>query len=363
MNETDSLQALRERIDALDEQIQALISERARCAQQVATVKQSGGADRVLYYRPEREARILRRVRERNQGPLSDRSISHLFRELIAACLALEQTLTIAYAGPPGTFAPAATHRQFGRLVRTLPQPGVADVFRAVEAGSADYGVVPVENTLDDGGDATLSLFLHAEVGICGEILLTNHLQLISRAASLKEIERLYARPQTLLLCRQWLDAHLPQVERVALASNDEAVRRAARDSSSAAIAVEVAAETLELPILARNIEDDPADRGRFLVLGRQPVAASGIDKTTLLLTLRDEADFPHRLLAPLARHGVTVDRIESRAVRRERWSRMLILDLPGHRDDPALGAVLDELRRTADFIKILGSYPVDTTD
>lgn len=362
MSADEPLQMLRERIDALDDQIQSLISERARCAQLVAEVKQAGAGERVLYYRPEREAQILRRVRERNSGPLSDRAITHLFRELIAACLALEQPLTVAYPGPPGTFALAAAHKQFGRSVRTIVRPAVADVFREVEADSADFGVVPVENTLDEGADAALALLLHTEAGICGEVLLNNHLALISRAASLKEIERLYARQPTLLLCREWLDANLAQAERIAVASNDEAARRAARDSSSAAIAAEVAAEPFELPLLARNIEDDPAGHARFLVLGRQTVAPSGIDKTSLLIATGD-TDFPHRLLAPLARHGVTLSRIESRPLRRERWTRVLHLDLLGHRDDPPLARALEEIGSGSDFVKILGSYPVDHAD
>ncbi|MDX1605690.1 MAG: prephenate dehydratase [Candidatus Competibacterales bacterium] len=359
MADDASLQALRARIDALDAELQRLLSERAECALEVARIKQDGG-DRPLFYRPEREAQILRRVRERNQGPLSNRTLLRLFREIIGACLALEQTLTVAYLGPAGTFTQAAVLAHFGHAVRTTPLPAIDDVFREVEAEAADFGVVPVENSTEGVVGHTLDRLVHSSLCICGEILLPIHQQLLSRAAGLKEIERIYAHQQSLAQCREWLDANLTQVERIPVASNGEAARLAAKDSSSAAIAGRIAAELNELSVLAANIEDDPENATRFLVLGRQPVDPSGHDKTTLLVAAPNRPGLLHRLLAPIADNGVNMTRIESRPSRRARWDYLFFIDLEGHAEDPAVARTLRELERIADFCRVLGAYPTD---
>lgn len=359
MAEPDPLQTLRVRIDALDEQIQQLLSERARCAKQVAEVKQQTGG-KARFYRPEREAQILRRVRERNTGPLGNRTMTLLFREIISACLALEQSLNIVYPGPPGSFAHDATLRHFGQSVRTAAVPSTDDVFREVEAEVADFGVVPVDNPTEDVIGQTLERFAQSPLLICGETLLPIHQQLISRAAGLKEIERLYARQQALIQCREWLDGNLPQVERIVVASNSEAAQRAAKDSSSGAITSPIAATVYELAVLAQNIEDQPDTVTRYLIIGREPVAASGLDRTSLLIAAADPADLLHRTLEPLARHRIGVSRIETRRSRQPPWERLFFLDIDGHRDQPPVAKALAELAELADFYKCLGSYPID---
>lgn len=361
MADSEKLQTLRQRIDELDEQIQALISARARCALEVADAKQAHAGARALYYRPEREAQVLRRIRQRNSGPLADRTMARLFREIIAACLALEQPLSVAFLGPAGTFTQAAALAHFGHAVRMTPLPAIADVFREVEADSADFGVIPVENSSEGAFDRSLELLLHSPLRLCGEVLLACHQNLLSRAAGLKDIERLYAPQPALVQCREWLDASLPQVERIAVASNGEAARLAARDSSSAAIAGEMAAEIHELAVLARNIEDDPAAHSRFLVLGKQTIAPSGQDQTALLIATNHRSGLLPQLLAPLTRHGLEPRRLIARPLYRQRWDQLIYLELSGHQEQADLSETLAELRAVADYLKVLGSYPSDT--
>lgn len=359
MSGSDTLRSLRERIDTLDEQIQHLLSERARCAQQVAEIKQQPGG-KARYHRPEREAQILRRVRERNTGPLKDRVMMQLFREIISACMALEQTLTIAYLGPPGTFTHHAAVQHFGRAVRTTAVASIDDAFREVEAEAADYAVVPVDNSTEAVVGHTLARFINSPLCICGESVLPIHQQLLSRAAGLKEIERLYARRQALIECREWLDSNLPQVERIVMASNGEAAQRAAKDSSSAAIVSAIAAEVHSLTILAPNIEDNPDATTRYLIIGREPVAASGQDRTTLLMAA--SASSPrllHHILEPLARRELVVSRIESRPSPQPPWDTLFFVDIEGHQEHASVAEALAELADLSDFYQCLGSYPV----
>ena len=224
-NEADSLQALRARIDALDEQIQTLISERARCAQQVGAIKQAAGATG-NFYRPEREAQVLRRVIEANPGPLSNEEMARLFREIMSACLALEEPLKIAFLGPEGTFTQAAALKHFGKSIHSIPLRAIDEVFREVEAGSADYGVVPVENSTEGVVNHTLDMFLQSPLRICGEVQMRINHHLITRATALGEVRRIYSHRQSLAQCREWLDLNLPRIEQIAVSSNGEAALR-----------------------------------------------------------------------------------------------------------------------------------------
>ena len=362
----DPLQALRERIDQLDEQIQNLITERARCVLEVAHVKQQNKADlttddKMLYYRPEREAQILHRVQQRNQGPLHSATMAQLFREIISACMALEQVMTVAYLGPEGTFTHSATRKHFGQAVRTRSLPAIDDVFREVEADSADYGVVPIENSTEGIVNQTLDCFIQSTLKICGEVYLPVHHQLLSKAAGLQQIERIYAHQQALAQCREWLDANLGQIERIAVASNGEAARLARKDSSCAAIASDTAATIYELSVLARNIEDDPQNTTRFLVIGKQTIKPSGRDKTSLLISAPNRPGLLHQLLEPITQQGLNMTRIESRPSRRGVWDYVFFIDLEGHQDDPAVAKALRELRQRADLCTVLGSYPIDS--
>ena len=357
MSDKPTLQSLRERIDSLDEQIQALLNERARCAQQVAQAKIAQG-EQGDFYRPEREAEVLRRVRERNQGPLADAEITRLFREIMSACLALEKPLLIGYLGPEGTFTQAAVQKHFGHSVRTQAQPAIDVVFREVEAGDCDYGVVPIENSTEGVVNHTLDMFLRSPLRICGEVSLRIELHLLSRETDLAAIQRVYAHQQALAQCREWLDANLPRAERIAVSSNGEAARRVAQESAAAAVAGETAAELYGLTRLASRIEDEPGNTTRFLVIGKQAVGRSGQDKTSLLISVKNASGALYRMLEPMARHGLSMTRIESRPSRRGIWDYVFFVDIEGHVEDEKVAVALKELEEHASLFKVLGSYP-----
>lgn len=357
MSDKPTLQALRERIDVLDEQIQALLNERARCAQQVAQAKIAQG-EQGDFYRPEREAEVLRRVRERNQGPLGDTELTRLFREIMSACLALEKPLLIGYLGPEGTFTQAAVLKHFGHSVQTQAQPAIDVVFREVEAGDCNYGVVPIENSTEGVVNHTLDMFLRSPLRICGEVSLRIELHLLSRESDLSAIQRVYAHQQALAQCREWLDANLPRAERIAVSSNGEAARRVTQESAAAAVAGETAAELYGLTRLAVRIEDEPGNTTRFLVIGKQAVSRSGQDKTSLLISVKNEPGALYRMLEPMARHGLSMTRIESRPSRRGIWDYVFFVDIEGHVEDGKVAAALMELEQHASLFKVLGSYP-----
>jgi chorismate mutase/prephenate dehydratase len=352
-----ALGELRTRIDELDQAIQEAINQRAELAKRVAEAK--GGDGQVEdFYRPDREAEILRRVVERNRGPLSAGDMARLFKEIMSACLALQKPLTVAFLGPEGTFTQAAVLKHFGHFVRILPLDAIDAVFREVEAGSAQYGVVPVENSTEGVISYTLDMFLHSPLKICGEVGMRIHHFLMSKAGRLDAVRRVYSHQQSLGQCRKWLDLKLPAVDRVAVSSNAEAARRAAGEAGAAAIAGEVAAETYGLSILAANIEDDPDNTTRFLVIGYRLVPATGRDKTSLLLSTRNAPGALYALLEPFARNGVSMTRIESRPSRRENWEYVFFADVEGHAEDRRVKAALGEIAERASLLKVLGSYP-----
>jgi len=351
------LAAIRDRIDALDARLGELISERARMAQQVAVAKgRHGPAD---FYRPEREAQVLRGVASRNKGPLSNEEMVRLFREIMSACLAQEEPLKIGYLGPEGTFSQSAALKHFGQSIHSIPLRAIDEVFREVEAGSADYGVVPVENSTEGVVNHTLDMFLQSPLRICGEVQMRINHHLITCAADLQAVRRIYSHRQSLAQCREWLDANLPRVEQIEVGSNGEAARRVRDELDAAAIAGQCAADIYALPTLVRNIEDEPNNTTRFWVLGRQSVGASGHDQTSIVLSAPNRPGAVHELLGPLARHAVSMTRFESRPARTGSWEYLFYIDVSGHRDDPPVAAALDELRRAAPYLKLLGSYPV----
>lgn len=354
-----NLADLRARIDAGDERIQQLINERARYAQQVAVTKNSGG-DSTGFFRPEREAQVLRAVVERNQGPLSDEEMVRLFREIMSACLAQEEPLKIGYLGPEGTFTQSAVYKHFGHSVRALPLATIDEVFHEVEAGSADFGVVPIENSTAGSVNHTLDNFLMSPLKICGELELRIRQHLLGQMDSLDKIVRVCAHPQSLAQCRAWLKEYLGGVEQVEVASNAEGARRARDEAGTAAIAGDAAAEVYGLDKLIADIEDHPDNTTRFLVIGRELFSSSGDDRTTLLLSTADAADAGslHNLLAPLSANGVNMTRIESRPSRRRKWHYVFFIDVEGHVEDPNVAAALKELEKNAQLFRVLGSYP-----
>src|SRR5580704_10335393 len=353
------LDAVRRRIDAVDVEIHALINERARLAQQVGISKSATGRT-VDFYRPEREAQVLRLARERNTGPLQDAEVLRLFREIMSACLAQQEPLKVAFLGPEGTFTQTAVLNHFGHSVRSLPLGSIDEVFHEVEAGSADFGVVPIENSTEGTVNHTLDRFLSSPLKICGEVELRIRQHLMGAMNSLGRIVRVCSHPQSLAQCREWLEEHLPGIEQVAVSSNAEGARRARDEKGTAAIAGETAAEVYGLKVLAAEIEDRADNTTRFLVLGLKLFAPSGEDRTTLLVSVlhTDAPGALSRLLEPLARHRVSLTRIESRPSRRRKWDYVFFIDFEGHAEDSHIAKALAALKKRASLFRVLGSYP-----
>jgi chorismate mutase/prephenate dehydratase len=356
--EEAQLNAVRTRIDALDEQLQRLITERAACAQEVARLKQARNEDEGGYYRPEREAEVLRKVVARNRGPLSDDVLVRLFREVMSACPALQQPLKVAFLGPHGTFTQTALYKHFGHGVDVVPLGSIEEVFREVEAGAAHFGVVPVENSTEGVVTHTLDRFVLSPLKICGEVELRIHHHVLGKGDDLSRLGRVYSHHQSLAQCREWLQTHLAGVEQVPVSSNAEAARRAAEEADACAIAGTTAAEIYGLNVLAANIEDEPNNTTRFLVIGRQESRPSGDDKTSLLVSTANRPGALYQLLSPFARCGISMTRIESRPSRRGIWDYLFFIDIEGHSADPAVAEALRELGEQASVLKVLGSYP-----
>ncbi|MBL1275491.1 MAG: prephenate dehydratase [Ectothiorhodospiraceae bacterium] len=354
---TDKLNNIRQQIDALDEKLQSMISERAQLAQQVAVVKLAQGDDAV-FYRPEREAAVLRKVVARNQGPLSGDEMARLFREIMSACLALEKPMQVAFLGPAGTFTQAAALKHFGHSVKTVPMAAIDEVFREVESGAAHYGVVPVENSTEGVVNHTLDMFMQSSLTICGEVDLSVHHNLLAQHADVKTIKKIYSHQQSLAQCREWLDANLPGVERVAVSSNADAAQRAAAEENSAAIAGEVAAELYDLQIVKANIEDNPDNTTRFLIISQQATPPSGDDKTSLLIAAQNKPGALFQLLAPFANNDISMNRIESRPSRMTNWEYVFFIDINGHCQDEKIAHCLAALKSEVTMLKVLGSYP-----
>jgi chorismate mutase / prephenate dehydratase len=354
-----ALQALRGKIDALDEQIEELISERARRAKEVGVLK--GLTSTADFYRPEREAQVLQRVVARNKGPLRNEEMVRLFRELMSACLAQEEPLKVAYLGPEGTFTQSAVLKHFGHSVHALSVPTIDEVFHEVEAATADFGVAPIENSSEGTVNIhTLDMFLTSPLKVCGEIELRIHQHLMGRMMDIKNIKRVCSHPQSLAQCKSWLAQNLPDVEQVPVASNAEAARRARDEEGSAALAGEAAAKVYGLRILFHTVEDRDDNSTRFVVVGRKLFPPSGNDKTSVLVSAtgtRGPGVLLH-LLEPLARHGVNMTRIESRPSRRRKWDYVFFVDLDGHAEDEPVHKALEEIKTTASLFKVLGAYP-----
>jgi chorismate mutase/prephenate dehydratase len=356
------LESIRERIDAVDAELHALINERARLAQRVGISKHAAGHT-VDFYRPEREAQVLRQALDRNRtgrGPLRDEEILRLFREIMSACLAQQEPLKIGFLGPEGTFTQQAVYKQFGHSVRALPLTSIEEVFHEVESGTADFGVVPIENSSEGTVNSTLDMFLISPLGICGEVELRIHHNLMGQMTALDRVQRICAHPQALAQCRGWLSDHMTGVERVPVSSNAEGARRARDEEGTAAIAPMAAAEVYGLNVLVPEIEDRPDNTTRFLVIGRKAFPPSGEDKTTLLVSAAHTAapGALFRLLEPFAKHAISMTRIESRPSRRRKWDYVFFIDLEGHASVEPLASALAELKDRTSLCRVLGSYP-----
>jgi chorismate mutase / prephenate dehydratase len=349
----DLLKNHRDRIDAIDEQILKLVNERAEHAQEIGMLKGGGPI-----YRPEREAQVLRRLLEQNQGPLSGEAVTAIFRSVMSNCRALEKELSVAFLGPLGTFSEEAANKQFGGLTSPVQCVSIDEVFRMVEAGKVDYGVVPVENSTEGAVGRTLDLLMTTSASICGEVALPVHHNLLSQQTNKQQIRKLYSHAQSLSQCHEWLNQNMSQVERQAVASNAEAARLAQSEPTSAAIASRRAGELFGLNLIAENIEDDPKNTTRFLVLSSHDVAPSGKDKTSLVMAAKNVPGAVVDLLEPLARHQVSMTKFESRPSKTGVWEYVFFVDIEGHQQDQHVAKALSELQNRASLLKVLGSYP-----
>lgn len=350
---SEKLKQFREQIDKLDDELLKLANQRAALAQQIGHLKEDG-----VVLRPEREAQVLNRLQKKNSGPLSNAAVARLFTEIMSQCRALEAPLRVAYLGPQGTFTEAAALKRFGSAIKEQSCATIDEVFRAVAGGTAHYGLAPVENSTEGAVGRTLDLLMESTLQICGEVMLPIHQCLLGQH-ELSTVKTVYSHPQSLGQCQGWLNTHLPHAARIPVASNAEAARLAAENPHSAAIAGSQAAALFGLKILVENIEDDASNTTRFLVLGNQQVAPSGNDKTSLVMSAVNRPGAVHDLLVPLAKHGVSMTKLESRPARSGLWEYVFYMDIEGHQADAKVAAALAELKQVAAFVKVLGSYPV----
>ena len=365
---TEKLLSIRDCIDAIDNEILELLSKRAKCAEEVGEVKRAAGETDLWFYRPEREAQILRRVSEYNKGPLANERVTAIFREVISSCLALEQNIRVSFLGPEGSFTQEAANKHFGTAVQPVPVGSIGQVFREVENGKVDYGVVPIENSTEGVISYTLDRFMNSPLKISGETALRIHQNLMLppdlAEQDWKKVTRVYSHQQSLAQCRQWLDLHLPQAERVPVASNTEAAKLAMQDAEnneegfSAAIAGKKASEVYGLTIVQNEIEDSDKNTTRFLVIGKQDVPPSGNDQTTLMISTDNRSGALYHLLTPLVENDLDMTRIESRPSQNANWEYYFFMDVNGHQEDENLAKALKQLEKEAELVRVLGSYP-----
>jgi chorismate mutase/prephenate dehydratase len=358
MSSVIPLSELREQIDSIDQQILALLNQRANCALEVARTKLAQG-ESGTFYRPDREALVLRRIKELNQdGLLADETVMRFFREIMSACLALEKPLEVAFLGPEGTFTQQAAFKHFGHAVKTVPVANINEIFSTVESGHCQFGVVPVENSTEGVITHTLDRFLASPLHICGEVEIRVHQNLMGLTDDLRKITDVYSHQQSLAQCRQWLDVNLPHAKRTAVASNAEAAKMAAENPEKAAIAGKVAAELYQLNIIEKNIEDEPNNTTRFIIIGQQQPNSTGLDKTSVVVSTGNQSGALHKILQPFAQHGISMTHIESRPSRQGLWDYVFFIDIDGHKDDDAVAQALEILSTNVTMLKILGSYP-----
>jgi len=349
------LKKLRRKIDSIDRKITTLLNSRARVTMDIAKTKQKKG---VSIYSPDREREVLRKLAHINRGPLSNAALEAVYREVMSCSLALEKPLEIAYLGPEATFTHLAALKRFGSQVRYVACNSISDVFLEVERDAADYGVVPIENSVEGAVSHTLDMFVDSDLKICAQIILDVTHNLLARCAKGK-IKRVYSNPQVFGQCRIWLQENLPAVEKIEVSSTTRAAQIAAGEKYSACIASLLAAKVYKLKIIASDIEDSPHNITRFLVIGKTDVAATSNDKTAILFSIKDKVGALHNMLMPFKKHGINLTKIESRPSKKRAWDYYFFVDLEGHRQNPRVKKALQDLEIKCKFLKVLGSYPV----
>lgn len=348
------LTELRRRIDEVDTKLLELLNQRADLVHEVGEVKRSNGLE---IYAPAREEALLQSLEKKSKGRLPPSALRAIYREIMSASLSLEKDLTIAYFGQPASWTHQAARSKFGASVKYSSFPNISDVFDAVARGSADYGVVPIENSIEGAVNHTLDVFVDSDLLICAQVLLRIENHLLSKSP-LESITRVYSHPQALAQCRGWLRTNLPKADLIEVASTSAAAERAAREDGAAAVAGQMAAEMNNLPILERAIQDSPLNTTRFLVIGQKTCPPTGDDRTSIMFSVQDKAGALYNALTPFKEFHISLNRIQSRPSKRKNWEYFFFVDLHGHCDDEAVKNALAELQKHCNFVKILGSYP-----
>ncbi len=352
-----TLPEIRRQIDALDQQLLALLNQRAELVHEVGEVKR---AEKSEIYAPEREEQVLRSLVEKNaaqRGRLPEKSIRAIYREIMSASLALEKDLTIAYFGPAATNTHQAASSKFGASVEYVPQVSICDVFDVVARGHADYGVVPIENSTEGAVNHTLDMFMESDLRICAQILLKIENHLLSKVVR-EEIRTIYSHPQVFGQCRQWLRNHLPHVDLVEVSSTPRAAELAASEPRAAALAGRMAGEVYGLSVVTPSVQDIPNNTTRFLVIGQSASPPTGHDRTSLMFCVRDEPGALFHALEPFSRLGISMSKIESRPSKRKAWEYFFFVDVDGHATEPVVVEALAALEKHCTLLKVLGSYP-----
>lgn len=346
---------IRNEIDRIDRELVELINKRAECAQEVGKVKESNTAS---IFAPEREAQVLAKVLETNRGPLPDKTITAIYREIISACRALEKPISVSYFGPAGSNTHIASIRRFGESTEFIPVDTIPDVFNTVERREANYGVVPVENSTEGIVNHTLDMFLISDLRICAEIFTPISHNLLSAGTELSQIKRVYSIGQAIAQCRNWLRMHLPGIEVLEVSSTAKAAKLCQGYPSSAAIASTLAAREYNLNIILEGIEDNPHNRTRFLVVGYSKPNPSGKDKTSIVFSVPHKSGSLYRALSIFDTEGLNMTMIESRPTKQMPWEYVFYIDVQGHEKDEAVQHALAKLSEAALFVRVLGSFP-----
>lgn len=349
-----NLDELRDKIDGLDEQILKLLNERAQCAVDIGAIKRSTDA---AYYVPEREKAVFARLREANSGPLPEKAVRAIYREVISSIRALEKRISVAFLGPSDTFSHMAAMRVFGVTAEYHPLATLSDIFTEVERKRIDYGIVPVESSMGGGVHDTLDRFIASPLKIVNEVLMQISQNLLANCP-IEEIQRVYSKDNAFVQCRNWLRANLPNAELIDKSSTAEAARVASGEPGAAAIASALAAQTYNLDILVARIEDSPNNYTRFFVIGNQLAKPTGKDKTSILISVKDRPGALYSLLLPFYENSINLTRIESRPSRKKAWEYVFFIDMLGHVAETNVAKVLEQVGEYCNEIKILGSYP-----
>lgn len=350
-----ALQHYRNKIDQLDVKIVALINERAKISLSIGHEKNKSGQP---IYVPARELEVLKRVKELNKGPMKAEAFEAIYREVMSASIALEKPLNIAYMGPEATFSHLAALKRFGSSVAHVSCDNVGDVFQRVVNGGADYGVVPIENSIEGVVTNTMDILVETDLKICAQILLDVSHNLMSKCA-LKNIKVIYSHPQVFGQCRHWLLSNIPKADLVSVVSTTKAAQLAATKKNAACISSAIAAQLYGLNVLKEDIQDSPHNITRFLVISNNETAPTGHDRTSMVFAVKDKAGALHDMLAPFKRHRINLTKIESRPSKKKAWEYFFFVDCQGHAHDPHVAKVIAQIENQSKFFKILGSYPV----